>query len=215
MSVMSTTTHKTMNTIIHAAFRRDIERFRTALAEAPESRPGRVAQLKVAWDNFAVQLHRHHHHEESIVWPAMEKSGVDLSLMGQLEAEHALLEGALSASEESMEALAKDPSAERTTAALGAITRLRTVLDDHLAHEERDLEPLLVALLGTPAIKAAEKEIRAASKGTMGTFIAWLQDGADEDAKAGLRKELPPPVLFVISRVGGREYRRNVAPAWA
>jgi hypothetical protein len=212
---MSTTTHKTINTIIHAAFRRDIDRFQNALAEVPESRPGRVTQLKVAWDNFALQLHRHHHHEESIVWPAMQKSGVDLRLMGELEAEHALLENALSTSEESMEALAKDPSAETTAAALAAITRLRTALDDHLAHEERDLEPLLVALLGTPAIKAAERQIRAASKGSMGTFLAWLQDGADEDAKAGLRKEVPPPVLLVISRVGGREYKRNVAQVWA
>src|SRR4051812_42299608 len=126
MSAMSTTTHKTMNTIIHAAFRRDLDRFETALAEAPESRPGRVAQLMVAWDNFTQQLHRHHHHEETIVWPAMEKNGVDLSLMGELEADHALLNDALSASEESMAALAAGPSAERTAAALAAIIRLRT-----------------------------------------------------------------------------------------
>lgn len=48
-----------------------------------------------------------------------------------------------------------------------------------------------------------------------GTLFAWLLDGSDADAQQGLSREVPPPVLFVISRAGGRHYRRTVAPVWA
>jgi hypothetical protein len=44
--------------------------------------------------------------------------------------------------------------------------------------------------------------------------MAWLQDGADADAVAFMRKEIPPPVLFMITKLGGRGYTRDVASVW-
>ncbi len=44
--------------------------------------------------------------------------------------------------------------------------------------------------------------------------MAWLLDGADADASAALRKEIPPPVLFVLTRLAGRAYNRDIAPVW-
>jgi hypothetical protein len=67
----------------------------------------------------------------------------------------------------------------------------------------------------TPEMKAALKSVRAAHKGVSGTFFAWLMDDADPDAAAQLRKEVPAPVVFVISRVGGRDYNRRIASVWA
>jgi hypothetical protein len=89
------------------------------------------------------------------------------------------------------------------------------VVNEHLAHEERELEPRSAEFHATPEIKAAQKRVRRAHRGNQGTLFAWLLDGADADAKQGLRREVPAPVLFVISRVGGRRYRRTVAPVWA
>jgi hypothetical protein len=31
----------------------------------------------------------------------------------------------------------------------------------------------------------------------------------------GLRREVPRPVLYVVTRTSGRRYRRTVAPVWA
>jgi hypothetical protein len=64
-------------------------------------------------------------------------------------------------------------------------------------------------------MKGALRELRKAAKGIAGTFFAWLQDGADPDARAALRHEVPPPVLFVLTRIGGRAYNRQIAPVWA
>jgi hypothetical protein len=64
-------------------------------------------------------------------------------------------------------------------------------------------------------MKAAAKDVRKAHKGNAGAFFAWLLDGADADDVRGLRREIPPPVLLVISRLGGRRYRRDVASVWS
>ena len=89
-----------------------------------------------------------------------------------------------------------------------------SVTNKHLTHEERDLEPFAIAHLDTPEIKQAQSAVREAHKGVTGTFVAWLLDGADADAKAGLRREIPPPALFVLTRIPGRHYRRDIAPVW-
>jgi hypothetical protein len=89
------------------------------------------------------------------------------------------------------------------------------VLNQHLAHEEQELEPRAAEFHATPEIKGAQKRARRAHRGNQGTLFSWLLDGADADARQGLRRDVPPPVLFVICRTGGRRYRRTVAPVWA
>lgn len=209
------TEHKTMNTIIHAAFRRDIARFSAALDAFPAGSTRRAEQLGDAWDNLAFQLHHHHQDEETIFWPALRELGADESLVGDLGGEHARMLAALDTADAAMRTFRADPSEQNTAAARSAVDQLGVVLNDHLLHEERDLEPLAAAQLGTPQMKAAGRKVRAAYKGNAGTFMAWLQDGADPDAKAALRHEIPAPVLFILTRVGGRDYNRRIAPVWA
>ena len=50
------TEHKTLNTVIHAAFRRDLGRFGAALGSFPDGFQARADQLKAAWDQFSYQL---------------------------------------------------------------------------------------------------------------------------------------------------------------
>ena len=83
------TEHQTMNTIIHAAFRRDLARFDAALGEFPDGSQERAAQLVTAWDNFAHQLHHHHQDEETIFWPAFRELGADEALTSDLGGEDA------------------------------------------------------------------------------------------------------------------------------
>lgn len=205
-----------MNTVIHAAFRRDLGRFEDALASFPAGSRERADRLRVAWDNLATQLHHHHEDEETLFWPALQEAGVDVGEFGELESEHGAMQEALAAADVTMSALAADPTAAHAAAAHTAVVRLREVLVRHLEHEERDLEPLAVDLYATPPLAAARKAVRRAHPdSSVGTFIAWLLDGADDDARAGLRKEVPAPVVFVVNRFGGRRYRREIAPAWA
>ncbi len=209
------TEHQTMNTVIHAAVRRDLRRFDQALGQFPAGSRPRADQLLAAWQNFALQLHQHHSDEETIFWPAARSLGADAPMLASLEGEHAEMLTALDSAGEAITGLAAEPTADRAAAARTAVTHLDGVVADHLAHEERDLEPLLAAQREAPPMKAAVKSVRKAHKGNAGTFFAWLLDGADADDVRGLRREIPPPVLFVISRLGGRRYTRTVASVWS
>ncbi len=204
----------TMNTIIHAAFRRDLRRFEQALRDFPADSQRRAAELGIAWDNLAFQLHHHHQDEELIFWPTFLSLGAGEALVGDLKGEHALMLDALNAATTRMEALRAEPSSSSVRAAQDGIGNFESVLTGHLAHEERDMEPRSVEFSATPEFKAAQKRVRRAHRGNQGTFFAWLLDGADTDVKRGLGREIPPPVVFVIGRVGGRRYLRTVAPVW-
>ncbi len=208
------TEHKTLNTVIHAAFRRDLARFDQALSSFPAGSRKRADELSTAWDNFAAQLHKHHEDEETIFWPALRELGADESMVGDLGGEHARMLGALDAASTTMTAFHADPSAGNTAAARTAIAELKDTVESHLAHEERDLEPFAASQLSTPQMKAAQAAVRKSHKGGVGTFFAWLMDGRDPDVAVAMRHEVPAPVLFVISRVAGRDYNRRIAPVW-
>jgi hypothetical protein len=209
------TEHKTMNTIIHDAFRRDLGRFDAALGGFPAGSKERADQLFQAWDNLAFQLHHHHRDEETIFWPTMLELGADGPLVEALQTEHAAMLTALDAASSSMAAFHSDPSAELAGHARADIDRLREVLVEHLDHEERDLDPFGTSHAKTSQMKAAQVAVRKAHKGGTGTFFAWLLDSDDPSTLTNLRREIPAPVLLAIARFGGRGYRSKVAPTWA
>jgi hypothetical protein len=208
------TDHKTMNMIIHAALRRDLDRFDTALAAPAAATPARAGQLKAAWDNYQFQLHHHHNDEETIFFPAFRELGADTEMMAELEGEHHAMLAALDAAATAMTSYASAPSADSAAAARTAVAGLRAPLDNHLAHEERDLEPFAADHSDTPQYKATQKAVRRAYKGDTGTFLSWLDDGADPESRAGLRHEVPSPVLATVMTFAGRDYKRRIAPVW-
>jgi hypothetical protein len=208
------TEHKTMNTIIHAALRRDLARFDAALADFPGSQ-ARADQLWTAWENYEHQLHEHHEGEETIFFPALQEVGADVALVGDLDGEHKRMAAALEAATAAMKALHQSPSADNASAARESMAAFGAIMNNHLEHEERDLEPFAASnLKGTPQGKAAQAAVRKSMKGQAGTFFAWLTDGAGPDEQAALAKEIPAPVLFVLKTFGGRDYRRRIAPVW-
>jgi hypothetical protein len=210
----TTTVHRTMNTIIHAALRRDLHRLVVALDRFPADSRERADQLTPAWGNVAHQLHVHHWDEETLFWPAFQELGVDRSLIDELEREHGQMVAALTTAEQAMEAFAVCPDAENAATARSAISELRRVLDEHLAHEERDLEPFGASHKDTPQHRAAVARARKSHTEGAGTFFAWLSDTDDPDIAVALRHEVPAPVLFLLTKVGGRRYHRRSAAAW-
>ncbi len=65
-----------MNKLIHRAVRRDLDRFRTALAAFVDGDRQRAGALHRAWENFDVQLTEHHQGEHEIAWPALAAIGI-------------------------------------------------------------------------------------------------------------------------------------------
>lgn len=206
---------KTMNSVIHAAFRRDLRRFDAALGAFPDGNRARAEALGTAWDNLDTQLRHHHEDEETLFWPALSRLGADAAVVGNLDSEHVQMLAALEAATAAMQTFRRDASAATAGAARTAVDALNTVLVEHLDHEERDLEPLAAQQRKSAELRAAQRGVRQRHKGEAGTFFAWLVDGADAETTALLKSEVPPPVLFMLTRLGGRYYKRRIAPVWS
>lgn len=209
------TGHRTLNTVVHAAFRRDLARFDAALAAFPEGDRSRAEALAGAWDNFEAQLRQHHDDEEHHFWPALRELGAEEAVVGDLDGEHAAMLVTAAEAGTAVHAVTGDPSTAAAAHARRRVADLGRLLLAHLEHEERDLEPFSASRHGTPQVRAAQKAVVRSHLRTIGTFIAWLSDDADEAAMAQIRRDLPAPVLFLVSRLGGRSYRRHIAPVWA
>jgi hypothetical protein len=203
-----------MNTVIHAAVRRDLARFGRALDALPVGSRKRAAELDAAWRHLDGQLYHHHHGEETIFWPALRELGADESLVGDLGGEHERMAEAMTRTRTAMSALAGDPSEERLAEARAACAALSDAVDSHFSHEERDLEPMMAHSIDTPQLKKAQTAIRKTQTlPEAGGYLTWLLDDADPDARAFVTHEIPKPVVFVLTRLFGGSYNR-VAAAW-
>jgi hypothetical protein len=206
---------RSMNVIIHAAFKRDMSRFEDALARFPTGSTARAAELGRAWQFFTTELHHHHESEETHFFEAFRALGGTDQLLAELKGEHAEMLSALDTADAAMRALSEDPTADHAAAARTVVIALRETFDAHIAHEERESEPLLLNNLDSPVLKRAEKQVRR-EQGLVGggRFLAWLQDGATADNAAALRATIPGPVLFVFGRLVGRSYTRDIGSVW-
>jgi hemerythrin-like domain-containing protein len=203
-----------MNRAIHAAVRRDLDRFLDALARFPAGDRQRAGQLKTAWQNFDNQLTEHHEGEHRIAWPTMLKVGVPQEVLTQLDAEHDTMAGALTAARTMMGALSNSASAEDAAAARTAMLELQRVTVEHFDHEEKEIEPVYLEKEGTPEMKAMGREFAKVSPTQGGTFFAWALDGATPTESSAITGTIPKPVLTVILGLFGRSYRKSVAPVW-
>ncbi len=204
-----------MNKVIHAAVRRDLRRLEAALGEVDDGDRPRAVGLDKAWSNLRHQLVHHHTQEDTILFPVAVQLGAEESLVQAMESEHQEMSRALDAIDEAMRSYVTSASAADAVDAAAVVRRGTMVVDQHLAHEEEELEPFLVRHEQTPEFQAALRRLRRQPPVTAGWFFAWLQDGADPEAQAWLDAEVPGPVRFVFGRVFGRGYHRGVAPVWS
>ncbi|WP_051516049.1 hemerythrin domain-containing protein [Candidatus Blastococcus massiliensis] len=204
----------TMNRVIHAAVRRDLDRLSTALGAMPDGDRARAQALDRAYGNLREELTHHHEGEDTHIWPMLATAGVDRELLTAMENEHHTMAESLAETATAMSAVAASGSAVDAAAARASVLRTREVVEQHLRHEETELEPRLVPLHDSPEWKAVEKKLRSNPPAVTGRFFAWLTDGMSDDHRAFLKATVPTPVVTVFSRVFGRRYHREVAPVW-
>jgi hypothetical protein len=204
-----------MNKVIHGAVRRDLDRFRRALAAFTDGDRDRAAALHRAWANFDAQLTEHHEGEHEIAWPAMKAIGISAPTIDSFDTEHEAMAADLAAARGSMQALARTSSRADADTAQAAVEKLRTTTLTHLDHEEQETEPALTRHENDPALKEMGKKFsRRVGPPKAGTFFAWVQDGASSEELTALRGSVPAPVLAVITGAFGRRYRKEIAPVW-
>jgi hypothetical protein len=203
-----------MNKIIHAAVRRDLARFDAALADFPAGSKTRAVKLGTAWRYFFQELDYHHHGEHDIAWPALLSVGVAQATLDEMDAEHERLAEALAAADTTFATLEREPSAANAQAAREAIVNLTQVAEEHLQHEEREIEPVYHANEGTAEIKAMGRKFAKRNVFRAGDFFNWVSNGATPEQLSAMRRNVPAPVLAIFGTVFGQRYRRIVAPVW-
>jgi hypothetical protein len=204
-----------MNRVIHAAVRRDLDRFVTALQTFPPGDIARAKDLGRAWKNFEFELTYHHEGEHETAWPALEQVGVSRDLLREMDEEHAVMGQALVEAGEAMTALTRSAGVAESRAAAAAFTHLREVTVRHLDHEEAELEKVYLENHDAPAMKEMGKKFARVSPARGGHFFAWLLDDASPDAREAIGQTVPGPVLAGLTTVFGRRYRKQVASVWS
>jgi hypothetical protein len=208
-------TEMSMNKVIHGAFRRDLDRFITALGSFRAGDQRRADQLSTAWANFDDQLTYHHEGEHTTAWPALQQVGVSPALLASMDAEHDTMARALATARAAMADLARTPGREQADSARAAFEELGTVTVAHLDHEEAELEQVYLDNHDHPAIVQMGKTFAKVGPARGGRFFAWLLDGATPDQRAAIGETVPAPVLKVLTGIFGRGYRKHVAPVWS
>jgi hypothetical protein len=204
-----------MNKVIHAAVRRDLDRFRKALDGFTDGDRDRAAELSRAWANFDAQLTEHHEGEHEIAWPALKAIGITGPTIDSFDAEHEAMAADLATTRGTMATLSRTASRADADAAAAAMEKLQTTTVTHLDHEEAETEPALIQHDGDPAVKEMGKKFsRRTGPPKAGIFFAWVQDGASPEELAALRGSVPGPVLAIIGGLFGRGYRKEIAPVW-
>ncbi|WP_165372650.1 hemerythrin domain-containing protein [Nocardioides iriomotensis] len=204
----------TMNRVIHAAVRRDLTRLDAALGAVADGDTARAQQLQRAYAALHEQLSHHHRQEDTYIFPTLERLGLDPTLVAEMDSEHHKMAEALDETATVMRRYAASASAADAGSALASVRSTTQVVERHLAHEEAELEPLMEPYLEDPTFKQAEKDLRKGPVTQSGVFFAWLTDGMEPHVESSLKSYVPGPVVLVLSKVFGRRYYREVAPAW-
>ena len=204
----------TMNRLIHAAVRRDLDRLSAALDAFRDGDKARAQDLDRAFVNLRRELTHHHEGEDAHIWPMLANAGVDGGLLSDMESEHHAMAEALSQTGAAMTSFALSGSAADAASARESVVRTQAVVERHLDHEENELEPQLHPLTETPAWKAVEKKLSRQPPSVAGQFFAWLTDGMSDQHRAFMRTLVPGPVVTLLAKVFGRRYNREIAPIW-
>ena len=203
-----------MNQVIHAAVRRDLSRLDAALGAARDGDRDRAQQLQRAYAALHDQLSHHHQQEDTYIFPTLQRLGVDATLVGEMDSEHHAMADALAETAQVMHRYAASGSGADAASARESVRSTTQVVERHLAHEEAELEPLMEPYLEDPTFKQAEKDLRKGPITQAGVFFAWLTDGMEPHVRTALTARVPAPVVFLLPRLFGRKYYRQVAPVW-
>jgi hemerythrin-like domain-containing protein len=135
--------------LMHHGFRRDLNRFASAVEVTPVDDRRTWTALADRWDRFFEVLHHHHSGEDAGIWPfLLERADTDeRATLEAMEEEHSHIDPLLTSCAEGFAAMAGDRvgiDAEDVRAALKVrVAATRDALSRHLAHEESEAMVIL------------------------------------------------------------------------
>ena len=202
--------------LMHHAFRRDLDRFVSAVRATPVVERQTWQALRARWEQFALVLHHHHTVEDKAIWPVMLESATregredDRRTLLDMEAEHETVDPALARCTTAYAEMAAHPCEDHRNALEVRVTTVRELLAAHLQHEETGALPLVQRTMTGQQWADSEK---AAGKGyptrMLPFIIAWVDDGLPSQARRALLATAGPVPALVLRLVRPWYVRRE------
>jgi hypothetical protein len=209
----------TMMYVMHHAFRRDLDRFTSAVAETPLADRATWKALAARWDRFFTILHHHHTVEDLYIWPfLMERADAEeQKTLEAMEGEHEQIDPLLASVADGFTALAGDrlpAGSEDVRAGLKVrMAATRDLLARHLEHEETQALVILQRHSTTEDWHRIEKEQIGKDKipVPMPFMVGWCAEevpAKEMDEIFGIVGR-PFQVLWLLTRRGFRRGERK------
>ncbi len=200
--------------LAHRAMLADTARFAALTGELAATRtpcpPRRVRAIADYLGLLCDSIHHHHRVEDEVLWPTLTAAAGDAVELRELTDDHAQLDPALA----QIRTTCADLVARRPGAAADLaerLTRLHTVLDEHIADEERTVFPIITEYLTT----AQWERVEAAARGgaVMSFELPRMVAVCAPTELAELRAEggLPVRVMLTVFGIGYRRRERVLA----
>lgn len=200
---MSAMPDASMNTNMHAAFKREIGRLKSGLAAADLATADSRDGLANRYQFFSQTLHHHHQGEDTYLFPGVRQSADsdERAVLDEMEAEHEGLVAILGALDEQFAHLDQSTDKKAVTTQLD---ELLVLLSAHCAHEERDGVPIVQKYLSDDNFKAFMKYNRGAPNSSL--IFPWMCDGADSTVESQTWGNIPAPVRLFLKPMMTRKY---------
>ena len=191
-----------MNTI-HDALRRDLDQLTRGTASG--------AAARARWIVFRDHLRFHFAAEHAAMWPQVQARLTGdphgQALLEALEDERSLI-GPLQAVTDDAFAMDADPGRLRQL-----LTRLRTRLASHLAHEEAEALPLISQTLSQGELSRITRAIRGGySVRHTAATVPWALAGASLRVRTQVLDQLPAPTRLLCRRIWLPRHIRDTSP---
>jgi hypothetical protein len=165
----------------HHAFRRDLARFMTALAEVSAAQPERIIAVQDEWKNYRGALHGHHEAEDKGVFPGLTAEHPSLAqTIAELSADHRRIDPLLERGDHAFSDLAR-----HREEAVAVMRELGVLLTPHLAREEAEVLPFLRGAKSFPT-PATDAEADLYAQG-----FAWAMHGIAPEVLDKVGEMLP------------------------
>ncbi|TMR89205.1 hemerythrin domain-containing protein [Nonomuraea basaltis] len=201
--------------LAHYGFRRDLGRLLTAVSRVDIRDRKRISALRELFTWVLASLHHHHTSEDEMIWPRLrERAPEAIETIDALEAEHEAADRWIHESTDAFLTFDTGPSEQGRDRLASALRALADTLGAHLAHEETEGIPLMMAYI-TPEEDARmhQQILKRYRPADVLKLVAWSTFDLPPEVEAHLRRTSPKLLRLLSSLVKGR-YRRRMAYLW-
>lgn len=202
--------------VMHYAFRRDMADLATATERTAATDRGTWRAIARYWALFAELLHHHHTAEDDHYWPVLAEAvavrgdDADRAVIAAMEDEHAAIDPALDACGRGFHRMLTDPTEEDAAQLHADLVLLQLLVDEHLAHEERETLPLVQRMVDPAVYAEVEKAIgRSYPLRLIGHLVPWAFYGLPAAHASQVMAEAPLPHRVLLRLTRGRFARRH------